>query len=303
MRPERDLLRIGLTLRLDAVAAELTRALGQQGIRSLIFRGPALKAALYSDDAFRAYDDVDLLVDLNDLHRTRSLLADRGYSPAVESDETQPWVRDDGVTVDLHSTIVGIGAPAAAVWDELTAGSSRLSLGAQEVEIPGEPALAFIIALHAAQHGSSAGKAISDLERGLSRFSRETWVSAAALAERLQAVPAFAAGLGLVDAGADVARELQLPTVRTEEVALRAASAPPIAIGLQRLAATPGLANKARMLRREVAPTAVFMRAKYPLARRGSVGLAASYVWRPLWLLGHLGPAIIARRRARRQIR
>jgi hypothetical protein len=303
MRPQRDLLRIGATLRLDAVAGRLSAELASTGVRSLVFRGPAIRQALYADGSFRAYDDVDLLVALEDLARSRAILGQHGFSQAVESDESQPWVREDGVIVDLHTTLVGIAAPPGEVWKVLAHGTGRLPLGGREVEIPGESALAVVIALHAAQHGASAGKALSDLERALVQFSPDTWAEAAYKADRLQAVPSFVAGLSLVPAGKQLVAQLALPTERTEDVALRAASAPPTAIGLQRLAATSGVANKARLLGSELAPTPAFMRSMYPVARKGPLGLAAAYAWRPFWLLLHLGPALRARRRARREVR
>jgi hypothetical protein len=303
MRPQRDLLRIGATLRLDAVAGELTTELLGLGIRSLVFRGPAIQHALYADGSFRAYDDIDLLVAPEHLERSRTTLTRHGFSPVIESDESQPWVRDDGMTIDLHTTLVGIGASPANVWTELAHGSSRLALGGHQVDIPGRPALGVIVALHAAQHGANAGKALSDLERALEQFPLEIWTDAARQSERLRAMPAFVAGLQLVPAGAELATQLELPTDRSEEVALRAASAPPTAIGLQRLAATSGVASKARLLGTELVPRTAFMRSVYPIARRGPLGLAVAYAWRPFWLLRHLGPALRARRRARRAVR
>jgi hypothetical protein len=303
MRPQRDLLRIGLTLRLDAVAVELTGALAERGIRSLVLRGPALRAALYADGSFRAYDDVDILVAPEQLESSRAILASQGFAPAVVSDTSQPWVRDDGITVDLHTTLVGIGASPSDAWQELTYTSGRLTLGDQQVNVPADATLAVVVALHAAQHGADAGKALSDLGRALIHFPLETWEEAARQAGRLAALPAFAAGLRLLPAGAELATRLELPAELSEEVALRAASAPETAIGLQRLSATSGFANKARLLGSELVPATAFMRSKYPLARKGTLGLAVAYAWRPFWLLGHLGPAVRARRRARRRLR
>jgi Uncharacterised nucleotidyltransferase len=303
MRSGRDLLRIGATLRLDAVAGELSRELAHAGVRALVFRGPAMRDAFYADGAYRAYDDVDFLVAPKRLEHARAVLTRHGFSPVVESEAGQPWVRDDGVTIDLHTTLVGIKAGPASVWEELSGDTRTLALGDDAVEVLGETGLAFVAALHAAQHGESAGKALSDLTRALEQLPAETWERAAEQAKRLEALSAFAAGLGLVPAGARTVDRLGLPTQRSEEVALRVSSAPPTAIGLQRLAETKGLSNKARVLAVELVPAPAFMRSMYPIARRGPLGLAAAYAWRPFWLLRHLGPAVRARRRARRSIR
>jgi hypothetical protein len=44
-----------------------------------------------------------------------------------------------------------------------------------------------------------------------------------------------------------------------------------------------------------------FIRAWSPLARRGRVGLAVAYAYRPLWVLWRVGPAVWALARARKQ--
>jgi hypothetical protein len=303
MRPARDLLRIGATMRLDAVAGELSAELRRAGVRSLVFRGPAMRHALYADGSYRAYDDVDFLVAPPDLERARAVLARLGFAPAIESDFSQPWVRDDGVTIDLHTTVVGIGASPAEAWNELSSDAGSLVLANELVEMPGRTALALIVALHAAQHGARAGKALADLGRALEQLPFETWREASAAAARLQALPAFKAGLDLAAGGSEFAAQLELPTERSAEVALRAASAPRTALGLQRLSAAAGLRSKARLLAVELVPAPAFMRSMYPIARRGSLGLAAAYAWRPFWLLWHLVPALRARRRARRAAR
>jgi Uncharacterised nucleotidyltransferase len=303
MRSGRELLRIGAALRLDAVAGQLSAELRRAGVPSIVFRGPAIRHAFYADASYRAYDDVDLLVPPERLAEARAILARNGFSPVIDSSQSQPWVRDDGVTIDLHTTIVGVEADPVSVWEELARDTGTLALGSEVVDIPTRTTLAFIVALHAAQHGASAGKALSDLERALEQVPPDEWGVAATLARRLEALPAFAAGLGLVPAGRERARQLELPAERSAEVALRVASAPPTAIGLQRLAATAGLASKARVIAVELVPSPAFMRSMYPIARRGAAGLAAAYAWRPFWLLRHLFPALRARRRARKEVR
>ena len=144
---------------------------------------------------------------------------------------------------------------------------------------------------------------LEDLRRALERLPDEIWADAAALAAEVDATTAFAAGLRLLPKGANLAERLGLSTALTTLVAMRAATAPVVSEGLMSLAATPGLVAKMRLIAREVAPTSAYLRTHFPFARRGRLGLALARVWRPIWLLLHLGPALLAIRRARRASR
>jgi hypothetical protein len=77
----------------------------------------------------------------------------------------------------------------------------------------------------------------------------------------------------------------------------------PVAHGLERLAATHGPGPKARLLTRKLIPTRSFMRVWSPLARRGQLGLALAYAYRPFWLLAKLPGALRAHTEARRVAR
>ena len=83
------------------------------------------------------------------------------------------------------------------------------------------------------------------------------------------------------------------------DVALRAAGAPPVAEGLAWLLGVRGARAKLVFLAQALVPPPSLMRAWSPLARRNAAGLAAVYLWRPLWLARHAIPAYVALRRVR----
>jgi len=97
-----------------------------------------------------------------------------------------------------------------------------------------------------------------------------------------------------------VAGGLALPAEPGVDVALRASTPPPMALGFEWLARTPGWRGKVALTLRKTFPSPAFMRAWSPLARRGRMGLGLAYVWRPIWLALHAGPAFLAWRRARK---
>ena len=181
-----------------------------------------------------------------------------------------------------------------AAWKVLAAElTESFALGSVAVTVLQAPGQALVISLHAAAHGARVSKPLNDLRLALERLPYGTWQAAAALAGRLQATEAFAAGLSLLPQGYELTGRLGLPVSPSVEVVLRASTAPPTALGFEWLSRTPGVFGKARLVARKVAPRGDFMRAWSPLARRGKAGLIAAYVFRVGWLIGTRFPGLL----------
>jgi len=289
---------------LDAAAVEVTDALRPAGVESILLKGPSLARWIYRDDELRPYSDVDLLVAPGDVRRSLRVLRGLGFE-GVHSDAHAELLlrRADQVTVDLHRLLVGVGLRPEDAWSELAGHTEPLALQGGEVAALTPAGRALHVVLHAAQHGARDAKPLRDLAQALDRLPESTWEQAAELAQRLSAEAAYITGLRLLPAGRRVAQSTGVSDERSVEAALRAGTAPPAALGLFRFFNTPGAGPKARLLAGELFPSAAFMRAWTPLARRGRPGLTAAYLWRPLWLLLRLGPALRAWERARRAAR
>jgi hypothetical protein len=171
-----------------------------------------------------------------------------------------------------------------------------------EVEVLNRSARLLYIALHAAQHESHTfEQPLKDLERALRHADEQLWGEAAALATSLRAEPTFAAGLRLHPEGVRLANRIKLPGERPLMLSLREGGGRPFLVTLERLATTPGLGARLRLLGRRLAPPPDYMRWLYPrLAARGTAGLALAYLWRPVSTALRLPAAILAWRRARR---
>jgi hypothetical protein len=179
-----------------------------------------------------------------------------------------------------------------------------MSVAGTEVEIPDVVGRAVVLVLHAAKDGPRVPKVRHDLGHALDRVSVSVWQQASRLAAELGALATFAAGLRLLPAGEAMAESLGLPSVVPVGAALRRrGGAPPLATGMEWMASTPGVSGKTRLVVRKLFPPPTFMRAWKPLARRGPLGLAAAYVWRPFWVGWRLIPALRAWSRARREAR
>jgi hypothetical protein len=289
---------------LDAAAVDVLGALERAGARPVLLKGPSIARWLYDEPGERVYVDIDVLVAPDAAPTASDTLETIGFSYVVESWNSSVWVRRrSGVNVDLHTALLGIGLAPAPAFEALTRSVASFQLDRGAIPVLETRARALHIVLHAAQHGVRERTSLEDLRRALTRLSNETWAEVAVLAAEVDAITAFAAGLRLLPEGEKVAERLGLPTVLTTLVAMRAATAPVVSEGMMSLAATPGLVAKMRLIAREVAPTSTYLRTHFPLARRGRVGLALARVWRPIWLLLHLGPALLAIRRARRASR
>jgi hypothetical protein len=301
-------------LALDAATGKVARGFVQAGVRCILLKGPAIARWLYDEDELlRSYYDIDLLVSPGDVDTAAKILQNEHFQlslsdvalPHGRRPHAQPWIRpNDAVSVDLHDTLPGVGAPPEVVWHVLTKNTGTLVVGGEHLEILGEPARVLLVALHGAHHGVKDAQALEDIARAVARVPESTWREAATLAETLDAMAPFVAGLTLSPDGRRLATTLGLPDVSTVETVLRARSAPELAHSFDWLVRTPGWRPRARLVGRKFVPPREVLKARSKLARRGRVGLAAAYAVQPLRVTWQAAPALgawlAARRRARR---
>jgi hypothetical protein len=293
---------------LEAAGAEVARALQIAGIPSLLLKGGSLSRWLYGPGDVRPSVDVDLLVRSTDVSLAENVLTEQGFErQSFEVQGDRPWVSHqwirprDGLAVDLHRSLIGVGVDPAILWEALVDESEDLEVAGRTLRALRPQAKAFHVALHAAEHGTGGSKALEDLRRALERVPIGVWAEAADLARRLDAVPAFAGGLRLLPAGERLASHLRLPpTIEPIEVSLRLRGAPPHSIGLAWLLTRHGAAAKAALIARKLVPPREFIEGWSPRARRGTFPLIAAYLRRPFWLARHSFPAWRAWRRAKK---
>lgn len=210
------------------------------------------------------------------------------------------WVRD-GACIDLHREIFGAERGARACWDALWRDHDEIEIAWLRVGVPSIPARALHVAVHAIQHpGSLDEHTQRTLERAIEVSEPATWEAAAAIAEEIGATAAFDAGLRRVQSGVPIANHLDLSYESTAAVRRSRIGRPAGVHGIDQVLEARGLRARIGIALRKLFPSRRLMRAWSPLARRGPLGLALAYLWRPLWVIGRLPVAAIARSRAQR---
>jgi hypothetical protein len=295
-------------LRLDAALVDAMDRFAHDGVGALALKGSALAQWLYATGAPRSYVDCDLLVDPAHLERAEQALEALGYDRDFDDREMPSWWREhagewvrrsDAVTIDLHRTLPGVRVEHERAWLLLAANRGTVKILEREVPALNLPGRALHVALHAAQHGEGWSKPLHDLTRAIEQADAAIWRRAAELAAGLDATEAFAAGLRLIPAGAELADRLGLSKTNSVDTRLKAASAPPEALTLERLARA-GPAAKAAITWRKLFPPPEYVRKWEPRGTDTRRGLARAYLRRPVWVLQRLPDAFRAWWAARR---
>jgi hypothetical protein len=244
-----------------------------------------------------------VLIHPDDVVDAERCLASMRYEPATtttplaDDSHARSWhlaVREPAFPVDVHQTIWGAHASPSSVWTSLEKHSVQAKVGGATVLAPDLIGRLVLGVLHAAHHGRKSDQPLTDLRAMYALTDPDDHRAAWVLAGQLGAEEAFSAGLALIGekTGAAVGTD-----VRT---ALRAASAPHVAVGIEMLRRTQGSSAKGRFLLHKLCPPTDFMRDWRPIARRGRIGLALAYLYRPLWLARWIVPGYLAWTRARR---
>jgi len=315
----RDVERAAHALGLDVATAEVTQMLESRGVPCVLLKGPATARWLYADDPDgRSYLDVDLGVDPEQFEAAERLLVELGfvnpYATFRVSAMTHEsvWERPGSppVTVDLHRGFHGVG-DWSAWWSAMDAHTTALEVAGRRVRIPDAAGCALIVALHDTTI-DRAQQSMTDLRRAFAIFGDDVWREAAHRADLCDAVPSFFLGLSLHEDGLKLVDRLGLPTDLPADVAIRSLVAAGVDVdkvgrawSLQRrMTEADGLRPRMRALRQIAFPSAEFLRATRPLARRGWWGLMAVRLTRPLALIvrtpGIFVLVLRGRRRSRR---
>lgn len=298
---------------LEPVAVKLFGAFDGAGIGALLLKGAALSGLLYEPGEHRAYVDLDVLVAPDDLERASALMRQLGYRNTAERlgiedvgnvVHADTWLSPAGVApheIDVHRWLPGAQTGAETAWATLSRHRSTIELGGATIPVLDRQGQALQLATHAAQHGPSYFKGLSEMSLAIERWAPDVWRQAAALAAELDALHAFAAGLRLLPQGMQVASELGLPDKSALDWEIRHLQERPRgAFHVDAFGGAATVRERMALARRALLPNRRWLEIEYHWAKRSRLLLVPAYALHlaraPLWA----ARAWAFRRRARR---
>jgi hypothetical protein len=303
-RTRAELILAAHTMAIDQMTGEVVTAFRRECIDTILIKGPAIAQWLYPAGG-RVYGDTDLLVSPRDFSRATHVLEALGFGEPIRGRvaHAHTYRRKDVLAglefcVDLHRSLPYITAAPAEVWRVMSDQTEQMAVGGLDVSVPGIPQRLLHIAIHSAQHAFESGKPLEDMRRAIEVATVEQWEAAVEQSRILGAEDALAGGLCLIPEGQILADRLGLTTRRRGM--LRFAANPETetaAYQVQRVVDAASFGEKLKLIVDGITLSPVVMRKMSPLARRGRLGLFVAYAYRPLQLMGRLGPALVARKR------
>ncbi len=149
--------------RLAMRLVELSREFEQRGIRCLALKGPAAAMMAYGDLALRQYEDIDLMIGVEDVAKAVEILFSRGFQPSTGHAERYKRVElyheatliapDESYGVDLHWQLAppyakAFGPDLSGLWE----GAVKLRLPLGEVRALCREDLFLALCQHGTRH-------------------------------------------------------------------------------------------------------------------------------------------------------
>jgi Uncharacterised nucleotidyltransferase len=292
-------------LLVNKMTAEVAAAFAADEIETIVLKGPALATWLYPGEV-RSYSDSDLMVAPDQRAHAVRVLDRLGFA------EYRSWMPDplsldqggtaftrNGFIVDLHCVLPGLDGDPSAIWASLLSKTERQFIGGAQLRVFDRHNLLLHVALHAAHHATHAeSKPRHDLYRAIHCATEQEWRCAWERAQIYNGVTAFVAGLQLLPEGRLLAQQLGVSSARSFRYALRCEDNVIAEEMSALLSSDASVMKKLTTVLSEIFPHPEYMRWRSKLARRGVIGLATAYAWRPIWTLLQVPSALHALCRA-----
>jgi hypothetical protein len=187
-------------VRINRATAEFVSALHDQGISSMLLKGPTTARVLY-DGETRSYSDIDLLVEPSAMDQAETTARRLGFQPrAAPNNFARRWVwrtleteertldrSIDGVALDLHRSFHQFPVKFN-LFHELWPTRDLIILTGVSIPTPSVAGVGVLTVLHAAESNHPLARRerlIGDVKRAIDRLGPDVWSEIGDLSKRL----------------------------------------------------------------------------------------------------------------------
>jgi hypothetical protein len=172
--------------RLAMLLGQLVEQFDQHRIPCLALKGPAVAMAAYGDLSLRQYEDIDILVRVEDVSKAVEMLFSRGFRPARGHAERYKHLKlyheitlqaaDESYSVDLHWQLAPpyarvFGPDSSALWSR----AGKLHIPSGDVAVLGREDLFLSLCQHGTRHRWWQLKWLFDVSELLRQPGRLDW--------------------------------------------------------------------------------------------------------------------------------
>lgn len=216
----------GLNLKLAAEAARLLNLIEDQGIPALPFKGPVLAKTAYGTLGLRlCAADIDLLISPANYAVIERLLIDDGYRLVQKVQRLRPdqkrvsltikrqfgFVRDGGLSIDLHTGIMPLGYHFPLTLEELWERARTVEVAGEEVRDCAPEDMLIILCYQGAKNLWERHKHVCDVAEVVRAHPDMDWTTVVERTRAMHGQRIVALGLYLAEvlAGAPVPPNVQ----------------------------------------------------------------------------------------------
>jgi hypothetical protein len=175
------------SLQLAGQLVVVVRELKRHGIDAIPVKGPTLAALVYGNLSLRQYDDLDVLVRLEDVGRSRETLAALGFRAVVPvfNDSRDSLLPQDieeafthaesAISFELHWSLNHRTLAHGTLDDRWWEDRQQVVLGGEAIRTLGAERLILYLCMHGAKHSWARIGWLCDLQRCLATFASADW--------------------------------------------------------------------------------------------------------------------------------
>jgi len=186
-------------------------ALSARGVDPMPFKGPTLAVLVYGSLALRQYEDLDILVRLEEVEQARNALLSLGYAPVRAYNESQRASIQlsghheqlahaaTGATIELHWSLNNRSLTHDSFEHHWWDNRQSVAIGGVDMRTLGVEQLLLYLCMHGGKHSWGRLSWLCDFQRALRAYPNANWTRVWTLARENGTARMMEIGLLLVE--------------------------------------------------------------------------------------------------------